>query len=352
MQGASFTISSLGGIGGTAFTPLVTAPEVAILGSCARGWRGLGWRELQAAPDAAAVDVVRPSRHRRSAGRSVHASSRPRAGGRSSPGPLTDDPARLRRDTAMSTTTELRLPDIGDFKDVPVIEVHVHPGARIAVDDTLVTLGIRQGDDGCSGGCGRDGPRGQGEDGRSRFARRPDHHSGGRGRARRSAEGAHQGGRCPVPGPGHAATAARAASTRRSRSGSRYRRLQGRADHRSSCAAGGAIKVDDPLITLESDKATMEVPAAQGGTIREVKVKVGDRVSEGDVIAVMDGGIALPRPRPPWPGQRQRVMSPRSRPEPTPVRRAQGARAGSRTARRGSGDLQAEVLVLGAGPGG
>ena len=40
----------------------------------------------------------------------------------------------------MSTTTELRLPDIGDFKDVPVIEVHVQPGARIAVDDTLITL--------------------------------------------------------------------------------------------------------------------------------------------------------------------------------------------------------------------
>ena len=51
---------------------------------------------------------------------------------------------------------------------------------------------------------------------------------------------------------------------------------------------GATIKVDDPLITLESDKATMEVPAAQSGTIREVKVKVGDRVSEDDVIAIIE----------------------------------------------------------------
>ena len=51
---------------------------------------------------------------------------------------------------------------------------------------------------------------------------------------------------------------------------------------------GATIKVDDPLITLESDKATMEVPAAQSGTIREVKVKVGDRVSQDDVIAIIE----------------------------------------------------------------
>ncbi len=44
-------------------------------------------------------------------------------------------------------------------------------------------------------------------------------------------------------------------------------------------AAGATINVDDPLITLESDKATMEVPAPQAGTVREVRVKTGDRVS-------------------------------------------------------------------------
>ena len=100
MQGASFTISSLGGIGGTAFTPLVNAPEVAILGvvrsRMAPVWNG---DDIQAAPDAAALHVLRPPRHRRSPGRPVHPPSRPCAGGRSPPGPLTDqtrDPPRRR----------------------------------------------------------------------------------------------------------------------------------------------------------------------------------------------------------------------------------------------------------------
>ena len=74
----------------------------------------------------------------------------------------------------MSTMTEIHLPDIGDFKDVPVIEVHVQPGSKINVDDTL--------------------------------------------------------------------------------------------------------------ITLESDKATMDIPATAAGTVREVRVKAGDRISQGDLI--------------------------------------------------------------------
>ena len=47
------------------------------------------------------------------------------------------------------------------------------------------------------------------------------------------------------------------------------------------CGRAPTIEVDEPLITLESDKATMEVPSAQSGTVRELKVKDGDRVSEG-----------------------------------------------------------------------
>lgn len=51
---------------------------------------------------------------------------------------------------------------------------------------------------------------------------------------------------------------------------------------------GETIGIDTPLITLESDKASMEVPSPYGGTVREVKVKVGDKVSEGDLIVVID----------------------------------------------------------------
>ncbi len=53
-------------------------------------------------------------------------------------------------------------------------------------------------------------------------------------------------------------------------------------------AAGDTIGKDAPLVTLESDKATMEVPASFGGTVRDIKVKIGDRVSQGTVIAAIE----------------------------------------------------------------
>ena len=73
MQGGCFTVSSLGGIGGTAFTPIINAPEVAILG-VSRSVQRPVYEDgaLRAAPDAAAVAVVRPSRDRRRRGRALH----------------------------------------------------------------------------------------------------------------------------------------------------------------------------------------------------------------------------------------------------------------------------------------
>src|SRR4030095_173041 len=66
--------------------------------------------------------------------------------------------------------------------------------------------------------------------------------------------------------------------------------------------AGGRVKREDPLLTLESDKATMEVPAPSAGVVKEVKVKVGDTVSEGTLILLLEGedsGAARPQPKPP-----------------------------------------------------
>ena len=61
---------------------------------------------------------------------------------------------------------------------------------------------------------------------------------------------------------------------------------------------GDAIKADDPLISLESDKATMDVPATEAGTVKEILVKVGDRVSEGSPILHLadEGGVSTPPP--------------------------------------------------------
>jgi pyruvate dehydrogenase E2 component (dihydrolipoamide acetyltransferase) len=55
---------------------------------------------------------------------------------------------------------------------------------------------------------------------------------------------------------------------------------------------GDVVKKDDSLVTLESDKATMEVPAPQSGTVKELRVRIGDKVSEGSAILVLEGGDA------------------------------------------------------------
>ena len=69
---------------------------------------------------------------------------------------------------------------------------------------------------------------------------------------------------------------------------------------------GDRIDKEDALITLESDKATMEVPSPRSGVIREIKVKVGDKLSEGSVVLLLEGAAAeapaakaeAPRPAP------------------------------------------------------
>lgn len=52
---------------------------------------------------------------------------------------------------------------------------------------------------------------------------------------------------------------------------------------------GDAVEPEQSLVTLESDKATMDVPSPSAGTVKEVKVKVGDAVSQGSLIVLLDG---------------------------------------------------------------
>src|SRR5438067_7631166 len=59
---------------------------------------------------------------------------------------------------------------------------------------------------------------------------------------------------------------------------------------------GDAVKAEDSLVTLESDKATMDVPAPAAGTVKDLRIKVGDKVSEGSVLLTLeaDGAAAAP----------------------------------------------------------
>jgi dihydrolipoamide dehydrogenase len=91
---------------------------------------------------------------------------------------------------------------------------------------------------------------------------------------------------------------------------------------------GDAITKEQSLITLESDKATMEIPSPSAGKVAQVKVKVGDKVAKGSVILMLEAEAAAPAPKVP------EASKPAS---PTP---SSGA------------DIECDVVVLGAGPGG
>ncbi len=118
--------------------------------------------------------------------------------------------------------------------------------------------------------------------------------------------------------------------------------------------AGDTVKPEDALVTLESDKATMDVPSPVAGTIKSVVVKVGDKVSEGSLVVVIDAAGAAPSPQP---SPRDAGKgSPASAAAPTPAKAAPAAPAVIAPAPAGTYagkvDVECEMLVLGAGPGG
>jgi dihydrolipoamide dehydrogenase len=110
--------------------------------------------------------------------------------------------------------------------------------------------------------------------------------------------------------------------------------------------AGDSVKKEDPLITLESDKATMEVPAPQAGVVKELKIKRGDKVSQGSLILVLDAGAAAAAPAAKAPGTPAAAPAESKSATPPPATTPVTPYAGPK------GDIHAEVLVLGAGPGG
>ena len=98
---------------------------------------------------------------------------------------------------------------------------------------------------------------------------------------------------------------------------------------------GDTVKAEQPLVTLESEKATMDVPSTAAGTVQELMVKLGDKVSEGSPILTLSSMAAAPGDAP-----RSPAKAPAAAPAPTAA------------AFRGAADIGCDMLVLGAGPGG
>ena len=103
---------------------------------------------------------------------------------------------------------------------------------------------------------------------------------------------------------------------------------------------GDSIKVDDAICTLESDKATMDVPSSAAGVVKEVLVAVGDKVAEGTVLLKVEAaGAAAAAPAPAAAAQ---AAAPAAAPVAAPAAASHG----------GAADVEYDMVVLGAGPGG
>ena len=113
---------------------------------------------------------------------------------------------------------------------------------------------------------------------------------------------------------------------------------------------GDEVEKEDSLITLESDKATMEVPSPAAGVVRELRIRPGDKLSEGSLILTLESAASI-APAHKAAGPAQNAQAPKSSPAPATAvpSRAPTATSSAPVIR---GDIHAEVVVLGSGPGG
>ncbi|MCU0952000.1 MAG: dihydrolipoyl dehydrogenase [Burkholderiaceae bacterium] len=113
---------------------------------------------------------------------------------------------------------------------------------------------------------------------------------------------------------------------------------------------GDTVSKEQSLITVESDKASMEIPSSAAGVVKALKVKIGDKVSQGTVILALEAADAAASvaAAPPAP-----APAPAAAPQPVPARGTAATQPAPMAGRfAGKADLDCDVLVLGAGPGG
>src|SRR5215475_7288960 len=182
----------------------------------------------------------------------------------------------------MSSLIDIKVPDIGDFKDVPVIEIFVKPGDKVKSEDPLIALE--------SDKATMEVPSPREGVVKSVVVKVGDKVSEGAVIVQFEGAGAEQAETRPVvsapPSPVSAPV------------GVAEVRVPDIGDFKDVpvieifVKPGDSVKAEDPLIALESDKATMEVPAPLSGTVREIRLKTGDKVSEGSLILVLATGEA------------------------------------------------------------
>ncbi|AVG38934.1 Dihydrolipoyllysine-residue acetyltransferase component of pyruvate dehydrogenase complex [Achromobacter insolitus] len=205
----------------------------------------------------------------------------------------------------MSNIVQIKVPDIGDFKEVEVIEVLVAVGDTIKAEQSLITVE--------SDKASMEIPASQGGVVKSISVKVGDKVAEGTVVLEVEASGAGEAA-APAAAPAKeeapkaeakAAPQQAAAAAPAAASGPVNIEVPDIGDFKEvevievMVAVGDTIKAEQSLITVESDKASMEIPASQGGVVKEVKVKVGDKVAKGSVVVVVEGAApaaAAPAP--------------------------------------------------------
>ena len=239
----------------------------------------------------------------------------------------------------MANPIEVKVPDIGDFKDVPVIEVLVKAGDAVKPEDPLVSLE--------SDKATMEVPSPAAGQVKEVKVKVGDKVSEGSLILLLDAVGAQ-----PAAAPkekvkeGAAPTGEGAPSADYGSPSGVYENIEVHVPDIGDfkdvpvievmVKPGDTVKPEDPLVSLESDKATMDVPSPVGGVIQDIKVKVGDKVSQGSLILTLSTGVKGAAPASP------KVAGPAAAPMAAPTAAAYA----------GGADLDCEMLVLGAGPGG
>ncbi|WP_116793285.1 dihydrolipoyllysine-residue acetyltransferase [Achromobacter dolens] len=194
----------------------------------------------------------------------------------------------------MSNVVQIKVPDIGDFKEVEVIEVLVAAGDTIKAEQSLITVE--------SDKASMEIPASTGGVVKSISVKVGDKVAEGSvvlevEAADAAAPAAKEAPKAEAPKQAAAAApAAKAEAAAPAASGGPVEiEVPDIGDFKEvevievMVAVGDTIKAEQSLITVESDKASMEIPASQGGVVKEVKVKVGDKVAKGSVVVVVEG---------------------------------------------------------------
>jgi dihydrolipoamide dehydrogenase len=110
---------------------------------------------------------------------------------------------------------------------------------------------------------------------------------------------------------------------------------------------GDTVAKEDSLITLESDKASMDIPSSDAGVIKEIKVKVGDKIAKGSPILALEAEAASAVQT-----EAPKAQTPKAEAAPATPESQPAVSAPTSAALQGDNDVTCEVVVLGSGPGG